>query len=63
MKLPTLPTPKFNQHLYTAEEVLAFQAATVEACAAVCEHQNHTGSINQEWMRERCAEAIRSLLK
>jgi len=35
-------------------------AAEREECAKVCEAQDATGSINQEWMRERCATAIRA---
>jgi len=63
MKLPTLPTPKFNQHLYTAEEVLAFQAATVEACAKVCEKLAAEGAETWRQPRQDCAEVIRELLK
>lgn len=32
-----------------------------EQCAKVCEEQNPIGSVNQEWMQERCATAIRAL--
>ena len=31
-----------------------------EECAKVCEALDTTGSINAEWMRERCAAAIRA---
>jgi hypothetical protein len=61
MSLPKLPEPAsyapIYQPFYTADQMLAFQAATVEACAAVC---NEMAAYERA---DKCAIAIRDMLK
>ena len=41
--------------------IAAARVKALEDAAVVCAAQNPTGSVNQEWMQERCADAIRAL--
>lgn len=63
IKLPPIPPvaewPLFPDALRARDIEVA--KVVLEAAAKACEVQNPTGSINQEWMRERCANAIRAL--
>ena len=56
----------YGQRAYTVEAfntaIAAARVAALEEAAKVCEAQNPTGSINQEWMMERCSGAIRALI-
>jgi hypothetical protein len=67
--LPKLPEPATVTVLheipyYTKSQMIAFQAATVEACAAVCEGQYHAINSPDEYASAQwCAEAIRAMLK
>lgn len=66
--LPPLPEPDcqgiyFDGHSPETIRTRDIEVVRVvlEAAALVCEVQSDTGSINQQWMRERCAAAIRAL--
>lgn len=69
IKLPPMMShPECHTYVWTDQEKAAIRARDIEvarlvleAAAKVCEVQSDTGSINQQWMRERCAEAIRNL--
>jgi len=59
-----LPLPKFNQHLYTKEEVQQIIEMTKEQCAVYCEELANEVQ-NQNWIaiqqRNFCATEIRKL--
>jgi hypothetical protein len=67
MSLPKLPEPDFtldmgDTNCYYDETMLAFQAATVEACAVVAEARQTpgTGSVA---ILQGASDAIRAMLK
>ena len=54
---------QYSPHIHSMWQ--GWQAARVQAleeAAKVCEAQNPTGSVNQEWTMERCSGAIRALI-
>jgi hypothetical protein len=69
IKLPPLPLhPDPHTYQWSQREIDAIRTAqreamraALEAAAKVCESQDDVGSVNQQWMRERCAFAIRAL--
>jgi hypothetical protein len=65
IKLPRIPDHLNAQWPYLPHQLRArdieVARAVLEAAAEVVAAQPDTGSINQQWMRERCAVAIRAL--